>query len=402
VNYLSKLTLSYIANGWKEDNILDESTIIDDTATYDETSDSTILMNAIIGVGTANEYSSIGTRVSPSIPLSETNKIYRINWVATAPVGTSITIETNLSLDNGITWKGWKTVKNNQFIPDMDKTTDLTDALVQIKQTLQTTDTTLSPTLESIGIIADNSDDLNIDEVWDNTSSLLAKFNKTLEAGSIANSGNKIVKFRIVRREADQDENGDTYLGEISFDNAAIADLTFDDITNPNTDLIYTVIPVSENGLDGVPREIEVKSDFVGVWIVDKDTGEVLVFDKAIGNVGTVESTFNQQRTQIDTFGSYPQFYYSNDSGYEAFSLSTVILPDDGKRTGKKYKDILNKFIKDHNPKIVKLDTGRVFVADISNMRASSPMVTWDGADYMTITVDVTETMDISSYMKGE
>jgi hypothetical protein len=188
VKYLSKLTLSYITNGWEEDNILDESTIIDDTITYDETSDSIILMNAIYGEGTANQYSSIGTRVSPSIPLSETNKIYRINWVANTPVGTSITIETNLSLDNGVTWKGWKTVNNNHFIPDMDKTTDLTNALVQIKQTLQATDTTLTPTLESIGVVADNSDDLNKDEVWDNTSSvLLAKFNNSLEAGSIAN-----------------------------------------------------------------------------------------------------------------------------------------------------------------------------------------------------------------------
>jgi hypothetical protein len=225
VKYLSKLTLSYTTNGWKEDNILDESFSIDDTVTYDETSDSIILMNDLIGVGTANEYSTSGTRISPSIPLSEINKLYRINWVAIIPTGTSITIETNISLDNGVTWLGWKTVKNNQFLPDMDKTTDLTNALIQIKQTLQTTDITLTPTLESIGIIADNSDDLNKDESWDNTTSLLAKFNKTLEAGSIANSGNKIVKFRIVRREADQDENGDTYLGEISFDNSASADI---------------------------------------------------------------------------------------------------------------------------------------------------------------------------------
>jgi hypothetical protein len=402
VKYLSKLTLNAITNGWKEESTIDELFSINDAIAYDEGGNSTSLLNALIGVGTVNEFVTIGTRLSPSIPLSKLNKLYRINWVATIPTGTSITVETNISLDNGVTWLGWKTVKNNQFLPDIDKTTDLTNALLQIKQTLQTTDVSLTPTLESIGVVADNSDDLNIDEKWDNTTSLLAKFNHSLEAGSIANSGNKIVKFRIVRREADQDENGDTYLGEISFDNSASADLTFDDITNPNTNLIYTVIPVSENGLDGVPREIEVKSDFVGVWIVDKDTGEVLVFDKAIGNVGTVESTFNQQRTQIDTFGSYPQFYYSNDSGYEAFSLSTVILPDDGKRTGKKYKDILNKFIKDHNPKIVKLDTGRVFVADISNMRASSPMVTWDGADYMTITVDVNEIQDYPSYMKGE
>jgi hypothetical protein len=73
-------------------------------------------------------------------------------------------------------------------------------------------------------------------------------------------------------------------------------------------------------------KKLKLSLAFDGIWIVDKDTGEVLVFDKAIGNVGTVESTFNQQRTQIDTFGSYPQFYYSNDSGYEVFSLSTVIL----------------------------------------------------------------------------
>jgi hypothetical protein len=48
------------------------------------------------------------------------------------------------------------------------------------------------------------------------------------------------------------------------------------------------------------------------------------------------------------------------------------------------------------------MDTGRVFVADISNMRASSPMVTWDGADYTTISVDVTECYDYEEYMKGE
>jgi hypothetical protein len=158
-----------------------------------------------------------------------------------------------------VTWLGWKTVKNNQFLPDIDKTTDLTNALIQIKQTLQTNDTTITPTLESIGVVADNSDDFSKDEVWDNTTSLIAKFTNTLEAGSIANDGNKIVKFRIVRREAEQDENGDIYLGELPYDNSASVDLSFEDVTNPNIDLIYTVIPVGENGLDGVPKEIEVK-----------------------------------------------------------------------------------------------------------------------------------------------
>jgi hypothetical protein len=402
VKCLSKLTLSYITNGWEDENTIDDSVLLDDTTTYDTTDDSVIFLNTILGEGTANQYSSIGTRVSPSIPLSEINKLYRINWAATIPNGTSITIETNISLDNGVTWKGWKIVNNNQFLPDIDKASDLTNALIQIKQTLQTTDTSVTPILESIGVVADNSDDLNIDEKWDNNTLLLAKFNNNLEAGSIANNGNRITKFRIVRREADQDQNEDIYLGEVPFDNTSDADIVFEDVSNPNLDLIYTVIPVSESGLDGFPREINVKSDFAGIWIVDKDTREVLAFDKAIGNVGNVDSTYNLQRTQIDTFGNYPQFYYSNDSGYETFTLSTVILPEDGKRTGKKYKDILNMFIKDHNPKIVKTDTGRIFVADISNIRSSTPMVTWENADYVTITCDVTECYDYESFMKGE
>jgi hypothetical protein len=394
--------LSYIANGWEDENTIDDSTIIDDTIAYDEASDSTILMNALIGVGTANQYSSIGTRISPSIPLSEINKLYRINWTADIPVGTSITVETNLSLDHGVTWKGWKTVKNNHFIPDMDKTTDLTNALVQIKQTLQTTDVSLTPTLESIGIIADNSDDLNKDESWDNTTSLLAKFNNTLEAGSIANSGNKIVKFRIVRREADQDENGDTYLGEISFDNAASADIVFEDITNPNTDLIYTVIPVSENGLDGVPREITVEGSdlFTGWWVVDKENDITIPFDKAIGNIENVETQLTQNRTLIETFNMYPQIYYGNTS-YESFSLSTILLPDDGQTSSKLYRDVLNNFILKHKPVIVKSGDGRIFVCDISNPRTSAPKNTWRGNDYIQLTVDLVEIDSYKNYMQN-
>jgi hypothetical protein len=45
---LSKLTLSYTTNGWKDEVILDDSFIIDDTITYDETSDSITLMNALM------------------------------------------------------------------------------------------------------------------------------------------------------------------------------------------------------------------------------------------------------------------------------------------------------------------------------------------------------------------
>lgn len=240
----------------------------------------------------------------------------------------------------------------------------------------------------------------NVRSDWENSSIILAKFVNTLEAGNVDQSGVKITKFKIVRRLSNQQQNEDVYLGEIPF-SALEGDLSFTDSTQPNSDLIYTIIPVGENSLDGTPQEVSISSNFTGVWIVDKDTNEVLVFDKALGQIGNVESTLNHNRTQIDTFSKYPQFYYGEQE-FETFTLSTVILPENKERTGNMYKNILKKFINEHTPKIVKTDTGRILVADISNVRTSTPLNTWSGHDYIQLQVDVTECADYEEFMKGE
>jgi hypothetical protein len=244
----------------------------------------------------------------------------------------------------------------------------------------------------------------NSRDTWQNDTILIAKFLNSLEAGNIGNDQNKIIKFKIVRRLMGQEQNDDIYLGEVPYDadlNANV-DLEFEDVTNPNTDLIYSVVPVSESGLDGAPQEISVKSDFTGIWIVSKDTNQVMVFDKAIGgSVGNVETSLNEDRIQIDTFSKFPQFYYGGETSYENFTLTTVVLPDEGERLDKKYKEILENFV-DHKPKIVKTDTGKIMVADISNVRTSVPMNTWDGFSYMQLTLDVTECEDYETFMKGE
>lgn len=240
----------------------------------------------------------------------------------------------------------------------------------------------------------------NVRSDWENTTIILAKFINSLEAGNASNSDNKIIKFKIVRRLLEQEQNEDIFLGEVPYSAGTNVDLEFLDMTNPNDNLTYSVIPVSESGLDGTPQEVSVKSDFTGIWIVDKDTKQVMVFDKAIGSVGNVDNTLNEDRIQIDTFYKYPQFYYG-ESQYESFTLTTVVLPDEGERLDKKYKEILKNFV-DHKPKIVKTDTGKIMVADISNVRTSVPMNNWDGYSYMQLTVDVTECEDYEAFMKGE
>lgn len=400
---MSKLSLNTLSIGWAEDNNVDTLAELDETLTYNELDDSVALLTYLMGERTAKEYATIGTRISPIIALDETNKLYRVNWSATTPTGTSITVETNVSLDNGATWLGWKVAKNNHFIPDIAKDRDLSIALLQIKQTLETNDSSVTPVLESLGIVADNSDDLNIKENWGKDSSVLGKFNSTLEAGNINNNGVKIVKFNIFRR-IDRPENEDFLVGEVDFVNTGgTVDLSYIDYTQPNDKLIYTLIPVGENGLSGLPREIKVnglENGFSGWWVIDKDTNDVLPFDKAIGSVGNIDTALSQNKVVIETFSQYPRVY-KNIPNYETFSLSTVILPDESERSGMKYTDILNKFILSNTPKIVKADNGRIYVCSLSNPRTSQPMNSWRGHDYIQLTVDVTEIDSYENFMKG-
>lgn len=74
-----------------------------------------------------------------------------ISWQETLN-GQSITIETNLSLDNGQTWLGWKQCTNGGSIPDITAGMDLSNAILDTRQTLSTNDTTVTPRLEQLKI----------------------------------------------------------------------------------------------------------------------------------------------------------------------------------------------------------------------------------------------------------
>jgi len=99
-------------------------------------------------------YNSSGTRISPVLDISSVKKARSsiVTWSATTPSGTSIKVETNLSLDGGTTWSGWKEVTNGGSIPDIDESTDLSNAKIQYRQTLTTTNTDVTPQLNDFVI----------------------------------------------------------------------------------------------------------------------------------------------------------------------------------------------------------------------------------------------------------
>jgi hypothetical protein len=110
---------------------------------------------AIYGlVNYAQPYKLSGSRTSPILDLSHvgTASGSSIAWTATTPAGTSVTVETNLSLDGGQTWQGWQQVTNGGPIPGISAGTDLSNARLQTRVTLQTTDSTVTPRVHSLTV----------------------------------------------------------------------------------------------------------------------------------------------------------------------------------------------------------------------------------------------------------
>jgi hypothetical protein len=75
-----------------------------------------------------------------------------IEWTATVLTDTSITIETRYSLDGGSSWSSWQTCTSGSAIPGLSSGEDLSNALLECRETLSTSDTTTTPQLESRSI----------------------------------------------------------------------------------------------------------------------------------------------------------------------------------------------------------------------------------------------------------
>lgn len=235
----------------------------------------------------------------------------------------------------------------------------------------------------------------NIKEDWQMDTILLAKFLGDLEAGNINNAGIKIEKFAIKRRRLNELKSITLAYKDFVNNNQFV----YTDYTQPNDEFIYSIVPVGENGLEGQENSIIIKSDFTGWFLVDKDTNEVLAFDKFIGNEGTFDTTLNQGRVQIDTLTRFPSVFYT-DQEYHEFQLKTIIIPEDWQRSGQKYEQILNQFVRSHKPFLAKGGSGEIYVVDVHSPSKAAPQNVWTGRDYFELTLTCTEIMTYEEYMQ--
>ena len=232
---------------------------------------------------------------------------------------------------------------------------------------------------------------------WGIDTLFLARFLNNLEAGNIDNSGITIEKFAIKRRKPN--ETNYTTLGYRDFINNAT--FTFEDYTQSSDKYIYSITPVGDNSLEGQENPVEIDASFTGWFLVDKDTNEVLEFDKFIDSAPSVQTTLNMNDVQIDTFSPFPRFYRMPQS-YHTFSLSGVMLPNENEKSGDIYRNILEKYIYAHKPFLVKGGNGSVYVVKVSNPQTDTPQNTWKHYDYLNLTLDFTEIMTYEDYTVGD
>ncbi len=231
---------------------------------------------------------------------------------------------------------------------------------------------------------------------WQNETRLIARFLGDLEAGNVQNEGIQIEQFAIKRRKIDDLDS--TTLGYRPFENNKTVEYT--DYTQSNDKFIYSVVPVGENEFEGVPNEVEVESDFVGWWIVDKDEQQSLGFDTSVDGYGDqVSSNLNQGRVQIETMTKYPSVYYT-DQEYSEFTLEASFVPYEWERSGHKFESILNKYVRSHKPFIVKGSDGSIYVADIHSPQKSSPRNTYKNYDYVNVAISCVEVQDYKDFIE--
>lgn len=103
--------------------------------------------------GLVPSYKTSGTRIK-EIDISGANPAggTKIEWSKTTPTGTTVTVETALSLDGGSTYGTWQEATNGGSIPGITAGTDLSNARLKIRETLSTTDTSKTPQLHSLSI----------------------------------------------------------------------------------------------------------------------------------------------------------------------------------------------------------------------------------------------------------
>lgn len=171
-NYLTGAEVTIVADTWYRIDVTWTSAGLITANLYDSNGDSITSISKTDNTYTAGKcgvccyepshfddfvlplYTDSGQRTATAINLSTlgtASATSTLSWTATDNSQT-VTIETAVSTDNGSTWSDWATATNGGSIPGITTGMDLSSAQLKCRQTLSTTDTSVTPQLHSLTI----------------------------------------------------------------------------------------------------------------------------------------------------------------------------------------------------------------------------------------------------------
>lgn len=209
---------------------------------------------------------------------------------------------------------------------------------------------------------------VNKPDGWNYRTVLDAKFQNSLEGGSIQANNFQIEKIRFQRREVDDVEWQD--VGEIKYTpNEKILYEMIDKNIQNNFEYQYSLLPMTATVLGNRVISDEIIANFEGVFLSDKNNNYKLIY-----NIETDALQHNTSNAILEPLNAqYPIVIDGNldykSGGIKALFVSTdTANRHDGKvsiKSEKLKRDKLMKFLKNKKPKVLRQDNGETMLIRI-------------------------------------
>lgn len=202
---------------------------------------------------------------------------------------------------------------------------------------------------------------------WDYDSIVVTDFVNSLEVSNVSDTNVPIKYLRVKKRKKDSLTWQDVEVFDFSKD---IKNYQFEDLLVESLeDYEYALQPVAVNGIMGSEKIQTVETDYDGIWVVDKDMKQHQFNMGLNNNMELSEIQTVGQSTVLETLGGQFPIIASNNTNYRRFSVKAVLISNSentangqiDRKAEKKHRKMIEEFLKDGKPKIVK-ESDNVYV----------------------------------------
>jgi len=204
-----------------------------------------------------------------------------------------------------------------------------------------------------------SSADVPISTVWDYSTLLHAKFDGNLLGGNVDFTLASVDHILTKVREYGSHEWINIFSNKVT-DRDSLHFENFYKFCKARTIYQFALVPVMAGGIEGNYNVNTIKSEFEGLYILEKNDGYYTDLDNKISN-----RQRNKPYSIVETLNNkYPYATYPSKSCYDSYSISggfykldeDIPNPEDSYV----YRDQLMDFLSDGLPKVIKDYTGRV------------------------------------------